>query len=188
HTCIPILFMLAKNMGHQSLASSLTMKCPEFRPDSLPSDLLCRVVGFLPAWEIEKSSCVDKRLREVSLPVLSRAVRVEYSKASLNGLKRLTNSDIRQQVASLTYIAPETLKPDILDPGCFSSELLTPDDYIDWAFSHDIRSDECPSYILVRDVLRDMCEEQRYIMETALDKAALSSILTSLPRLETVNL
>lgn len=77
---------------------------------------------------------------------------------------------------------------DILDPGCFSSELLTPDDYIDWVFSHDIRSDECPSYILVRDVLRDMCEEQRYIMETGLDKAALSSILTSLPRLETVNL
>lgn len=103
--------MLAKNMGHQSPASSLTMKCPEVRLDFLPSDLLCRVVGFLPAWEIEKFSCVNKRLREVSLPVLFRAVRFEYSKASLNGLKRLSNSDIRQQVVSLTYIAPEILKP-----------------------------------------------------------------------------
>lgn len=87
------------------------MNRPEARLDLLHSDILNRVVKFLPPWEIEDLSCVNKRLREASLPVLFRAVRFEFSKTGLNGLKRLSDSDIRQHVVSLTYVAPEILKP-----------------------------------------------------------------------------
>ena len=87
------------------------MNSSRIRLDLLDSDILSRVVRFLQLGDIEELSCVNKRLREASIPVLFSAVRFEFSKSSLNGLKRLSNSDIRQHVASLTYVAPEILKP-----------------------------------------------------------------------------
>lgn len=77
----------------------------------LPLNILYRVVKFLPPWDIEKLSCVNKRLREASLPALFRAIRFEFSKAGFDGLNRLPDSDIRHYVVSLTYMAPEILKP-----------------------------------------------------------------------------
>lgn len=182
------------------------MNCPGVRLDLLHSGLLSRIVGFLQLSDIEALSCVNKRVRESCLPVLFRAVRFEFSKTALNGLIRLSDSNVRQHIVSLTYVAPEILKTgmstfsmfsygrtnirsEILDLECFRSKLLTPDDYTDWVFGdHNLMSDECPSYMLLYDVLRDMCEEQRDIVENCMDRLALSSIITRLPRLETVNL
>lgn len=42
--------------------------------------------------------------------------------------------------------------------------------------------------MLVYDVLRDICEEQRDLVERDLDGTFLSSVFTKLPRLDTVNL
>jgi hypothetical protein len=78
---------------------------------------------------------------------------------------------------------------EILDSECFSSELLTPDDYSDWIFEgRGFLPDDYPSYLLVHDVLRDICEEQQQIMMDDLDKTALFSIFTRLPRLKTMSL
>ena len=87
------------------------MNRPEARLDLLPSDILCRIVNFLPPWEIEGLSCANKKLREASIPVLFPAVKFEFSKTSLNELKNLSDSNIRQHVISLTYVAPEILRP-----------------------------------------------------------------------------
>jgi hypothetical protein len=87
------------------------MNNPRIRLDLLHSDILSRIVRFLQLGDIEELSCVNKRLRDASIPVLFRAVRFEFSKSSLNGLKRLSDSNIRQHVVSLTYVAPEILKP-----------------------------------------------------------------------------
>lgn len=87
------------------------MNSPRIRLDLLHSDILSRIVRFLQPGDIEELSCVNKRLRDASIPALFRAVRFEFSKSSLNGLKRLSNSNIRQHVVSLTYVAPEILKP-----------------------------------------------------------------------------
>ncbi|KAJ5450745.1 uncharacterized protein N7458_007194 [Penicillium daleae] len=165
------------------------MNSPRIRLDLLTSDILSRIVGFLQPGDIEELSCVNKRLRDASIPLLFRAVRFEFSKSSLNGLKRLSNSDIRHHVVSLTYVAPEILKPEIMDSQSFTSELLTPDDYTDWMFEgRGFLPDDCPSYMLVYDVLRDICEEQQEIIRDDLDKTALFSIFARLPRLRTMSL
>ncbi|CEO59494.1 hypothetical protein PEBR_19184 [Penicillium brasilianum] len=165
------------------------MNGARIRLDLLHSDILSRIVRFLQPGDIEELSCVSKRLRNASIPVLFRAVRFEFSRSSLNGLKRLSGSDIRHHVVSLTYVAPEILKPEILDSECFSSELLTPDDYSDWIYEgRGFLPDDCPPYLLVHDVLRDICEEQQQIMTDHLDKTALFSIFTRLPRLKTMSL
>lgn len=73
---------------------------------------------------------------------------------------------------------------DILDFDCFTSELLTPSDYREWIDeSQNFLSDECPSYMLIYDVLQDICEEQQEIMSESLDKIALLYAFTRLPRL-----
>lgn len=79
--------------------------------DLLHSSILYRVAIYLGPWDIEELSCVNKRLRAASLSVLFRAVKFEFSKTGLNGLERISDSDIRQHVVSLTYVAPEILKP-----------------------------------------------------------------------------
>jgi hypothetical protein len=86
------------------------MESPTLRLDPPHSDILARFMAFLEPEDIEALSCTNKRLREVSIPLLFQAVRFEFSKSSLNGLQRLSNSDIRQHVLSLTYVAPEILK------------------------------------------------------------------------------
>lgn len=78
-------------------------------------------------------------------------------------------------------------RPEILNFECFSSELLTPDDYVDWVFDQDTLPHEYPSYMLAYDILRDICEEQRNIVESDLDRPALASIFTRFPRLESLN-
>jgi hypothetical protein len=78
---------------------------------------------------------------------------------------------------------------DILDSACFSSELFTPDDYADWVFEgHGFLLYDGPSYMLVHDVLRDICEEQQDIMNVGLDETALFTVFTRLPKLETMAL
>lgn len=78
---------------------------------------------------------------------------------------------------------------EILNSECFSSELLTPDDYADWVFEgRGFLPDDSPSYMLVHDVLRDICEEQQQIMSDDLDKSALFSVFTRFPRLKTMAL
>ncbi|KAJ5111418.1 hypothetical protein N7532_001953 [Penicillium argentinense] len=163
------------------------MNGPKARLDLLHSSILSRVVGYLGPWDIEVLSCVNKRLRAASLPVLFRAVKFEFSKTGLNGLKRLSGSDIRQYVVSLTYVAPEILKPEILNFESFGSEILTPDDYVDCVFGRDSFLCEFPSYMLAYDVLRDICEEQRNIVGSDLERIALSSIFTEFPTLESLN-
>lgn len=76
---------------------------------------------------------------------------------------------------------------EILDFEFFSSELLTPDDYVDWVFNQDTLPHEFPSYMLAYDVLRDICEEQHNIVGSDLDRIALSSIFTKFPRLKSLN-
>lgn len=165
---------------------------------------------FLQPGDIENLSCVNKRLRNVSIPILFRAVRFELSKFRLNGLKRLSYSDTRHHVLSLIsliYLASKILKPggtssrprlsysraihrtEIMDLVRSTSDIIMPDDYADWVFeARDFMSDGCPSYMHVHDVLRDMCEEQQDIMRDDLDKSALFSIFTQLPPLKTMRL
>jgi hypothetical protein len=78
---------------------------------------------------------------------------------------------------------------EILDSECYSSELLTPDDYADWIYEgRGFLPDDCPSYMLVHDVLRDICEEQKDIINDDLDRTALFSVFTRLPKLKTMAL
>lgn len=86
------------------------MNEPRVPLDHLQSDILFRVMIFLQPGDVEELSCVNKRLREASIPVLFSAVRFEFSKSSLYGLIQLSGSDIRQHVVSLTYVIPEILK------------------------------------------------------------------------------
>lgn len=76
-----------------------------------------------------------------------------------------------------------------MDMESFRSELLTPDDYMNWVLEGcGFMPGDCPSYELVHDVLRDMCEEQQNIISHGLDKLALFSLFTRLPRLRTMAL
>lgn len=79
------------------------------------------------------------------------------------------------------------LSLEILNFESFSSEILPADDYFDLAFGNNSLPHEFPSYMLACDILRDICEEQRNVLESHLDRIALYSILARLPRLESLN-
>ena len=85
--------------------------------DLLDVTVLMRIMRHLQTGDIESLSCTNKRLRDVSVPILFRAVRFEFSTSSLKALKSLSNSNIRHHVRSLTYAAPGILRtgmsPDI---------------------------------------------------------------------------
>ncbi|KAJ5490780.1 hypothetical protein N7539_002347 [Penicillium diatomitis] len=155
--------------------------------DRLDGKLLSRIMDHLHISDIESLSCTNKRLRDAAVPILFRAVRFEFSTSSLKALESLANSDIRHHVRSLAYAAPEILRTEILDFDCFASELLTLDDYSEWIDeSQSFLSDECPSYMLIYDVLQDICEEQQEIMSESMDKHALLHVFSKLVRLQTL--
>ncbi|KAF7720133.1 Uncharacterized protein PECH_001153 [Penicillium ucsense] len=52
--------------------------------------------------------------------------------------------------------------------------------------SQSFLSDECPSYMLIYDVLQDICEEQQEIMSESMDKHTLLHVFSKLVRLQTL--
>lgn len=76
----------------------------------LPTELLQMIVGSLNPLDIKDPSKVCKRLRDICTPLIFRKVKLDFSKSGFDGLQRLSMSDIRQHVISLTYEVPELLK------------------------------------------------------------------------------
>jgi hypothetical protein len=101
------------------------MNHPKPSLDLLHSSILCRIVVYIEPWGIEELSCVKKRLRAASLSVVFCAVKFEFSKIGLNALEHISDSEICQHVVSLTYVAPEILKPGKIFALCPWMVVLT---------------------------------------------------------------
>ncbi|KAL2859886.1 uncharacterized protein BJX67DRAFT_368548 [Aspergillus lucknowensis] len=152
----------------------------------LPMEILHLILAGLHSWQITSLSLVNRRLREVCLPVLFHKVGFSFSEAGLNGLQQLANSPVRWHVRSLTYTVPELIKPDVLTFEIFKSEMLTPESYVEEAkelYGCGYPADECPPYMVIYETLRTICENQQGIMEEHRDIDILSSVLAALPRL-----
>ncbi|CAP86959.1 hypothetical protein PCH_Pc24g00510 [Penicillium rubens Wisconsin 54-1255] len=97
---------------------------------------------------------VNKWPKEASIPMLFSAVIFESSMSNLNGPKQLSRSDIRHHLNRDFDWSPYVLNCSL------------PGDYADWIIEdYGFLFDAFPSYTLVQNVLRGICEEQQVIME-----------------------
>ncbi|KAL3418453.1 hypothetical protein PVAG01_10169 [Phlyctema vagabunda] len=100
-------------------------------------------------------------------------------------------SNARYHVVSFTYAVPTLLSAEILDFNRFKSDLLTLDNYVETAkdlYDTGGEADKCPSYMVIYDILRRICKEQRSIIDNSVDRSVLSSAFGALPRLTDVGL
>lgn len=82
---------------------------------------------------------------------------------------------------------------EILDFDYYTSKLFTPQThrYVEEAKElYDLRyhDGDCPSYMVIYDRLRSICEEQRDIINSNRDVTVLSAAFKKLPKLEELNL
>jgi hypothetical protein len=147
----------------------------------------------------------------VCLPFLFCHVGFRFSEAGFHELENLITSNVRHHVVSLAYVVPELLKTgeelsvsyidltwpspnvctDILDFDWFKSDIFTPDTYVEEAkdlYDAGYPANECPSYMVIYDALRSVCEEQRSIVDCDVDLTMLSSALAALPQLTELSL
>lgn len=79
--------------------------------ESLPNELLCKIVEYLVKWEIKHFSLANRRMRDVSLPFLYRTFRFTFSKNGLDRLEEFLRSNLYHHVVSIQYVVPELLNP-----------------------------------------------------------------------------
>ncbi|KAJ9315767.1 hypothetical protein DTO271D3_4023 [Paecilomyces variotii] len=154
----------------------------------LPTEILYDIRDLLQIQDIKHLSCVSKKLRQICLPLLFHEVKFRFSKPGFDELRSFIESEVRHYTVSFTYVAPQLLRPEILDFEYWTSNLFTfqTHRYVEEAKElYDLKyhDGECPSYMVIYDRLQKICEEQRGIINTDTDIAVLSSALQKLPKL-----
>ena len=77
----------------------------------MPTEILCCVVNCLHTKDIKQFSRVNKRARDVCLPLLSHTARIEFSNAGFDMLDGILRSHLNQYIRSFQYTIPQLLKP-----------------------------------------------------------------------------
>jgi hypothetical protein len=80
---------------------------PQASLDYFPTEVVQELLRHLASTDVKSVSCSNKRLREISEPIIFRHVRFHFCKAGFKTLKHFLQSKVLQHVVSFTYVFPE---------------------------------------------------------------------------------
>lgn len=75
--------------------------------DRFPTEVFQEILRHLASADVKSVSCLNKRLREISEPIIFRHVRFHFCEAGFKALNHFLHSKVLQHVVSFTYVFPE---------------------------------------------------------------------------------